>query len=162
MDHATSSDITDLLEVYRDSLKHAYNVGKIDWPNPITMAFMEYLLKTNELYAFRLDPKIVAAARLSHQPDERIWTDAPPLALYLGKLATSEEVRGTDYFRRRMLPSIQEYAGANTPLRLDCLSDNERLKSHYHRLGFISLGNVTFFSEKQDIDLTVTRYERRP
>lgn len=160
MDQATVKDITVLKQIYHDSFKHAHTVGRIDWPDPTKTLFVEDIVNTGELYTFRLDRNIVGAARLSWQPDKRIWTDDAKNCLYLAKLATSEAVRGTNYLQQHMLPAIQEYAGTDTTLRLDCLSDNERLKSFYHTLGFVNMGDATFFSDRQGIEITVTRFEK--
>lgn len=158
----TAEDAPQLLVVYREAQEHAQRVGAIDWPSPIPPSFVNELIATNRLFCFENDQGVVAALKLSRDRDERIWHDAEP-SLYLGKIVTAESVRGRDFFAQHMLPEISLYARNDqipaTKLRLDCLADTKSLKKFYVRIGFHSLDDVTFFSEKQKTDITVTPFE---
>ena len=158
MRRAGQDDVARLTEVYSDALEHANNVGHIDWPNPCTADFVSELVSTGELYCFGKD-LVLAAAKVSSYPDFRIWKDAGKSGLYLAKIATSSQVRGTRYFERNMLREIADLAVDGVPIRLDCLADNPRLKTFYSGIGFSEVGDVTFYSEKQNKHLTVTRFE---
>ncbi len=156
---ATENDSSKLLRLYSESLAYAQMVGKIDWPCPISQSFIYDLLESKNLFCFEVDGTIVAAVKLSRRPDERIWSDQES-ALYIARLATAEVVRGTSFFRSHMLPAIIDNAGPNTKLRLNCLADNEPLKTFYRRLGFIPLADVTFYSLQQATNIMVTPFER--
>jgi predicted GNAT family N-acyltransferase len=156
---AEAKDTDDLVSLYQEAASHAHAVGMIDWPNSIPKAFVDDLVASDELYCFGQE-QILGAARLSQQGDTKIWEDESLTALYLAKLATGNQTRGQNYFKNVMLPAIIEHAGSNTRLRLDCLADNARLQDFYRNLGFVSLGNVEFFSDKQQRELVVTRFER--
>jgi len=157
---AEIKDLDDLVSLYQEATTHAHTVGKIDWPNPTTESFVAELVSSGELYCFEQAGKIVAAAKLSPHGDVRIWGGQPAPATYLAKVATGNQVRGQAYFRTAMLPAIVGRFGSSGLLRLDCLADNERLQNFYIELGFVRLGDVKFFSEKQQKVLAVTRLER--
>lgn len=159
MRKAGHADISQLKEVYSDALNHANNVGHIDWPSPLPTDFVSKLVETGELYCFGND-MVVAAARVSRFPDTRIWNDATDTGLYLAKIATSNSVRGTNYFRHTILPEIAALADPPMPLRLDCLANNPGLKGFYSGVGFCEVGDVTFYSERQSKLLTVSRFEK--
>lgn len=158
MRKAEQHDVLQLTEVYSDALEHANNVGHIDWPSPLTVDFVSELVSTCEIYCFG-DDQILAAAKVSASPDTRIWKNVADSGLYLAKIATSNQVRGTNYFEQSMLAEIVTLADATTPKRLDCLADNPRLKAFYSNIGFRAVGDVTFYSEKQSKPITVSRFE---
>ncbi len=152
-------DVSQLMEVYSDALEHANKVSHIDWPSPLTVDFVSELVATGELYCFG-DDRVLAAAKVSTSPDTRIWKDGTNSSgLYIAKIATSRSVRGTKYFERNMLPGIITHADAEVPTRLDCLADNPKLKTFYSSIGFRAVGDITFYSEKQSKNITVSRFE---
>lgn len=156
---ATKHDSSKLLKLYSESLAHAQKVGKIDWPDPISQSFINSLLENKNLFCFEKDDTIIAAAKLSRKPDRKIWPSQES-ALYIGRLATAETVRGTRFFQEQMLPAIIDYVGPNAKLRLNCLADNEPLKTFYRNLGFIPQADVAFYSPQQAAYITVTPFER--
>lgn len=161
MRQADKQDILKLTDIYEDARLYGEDVGVIDWPKPINELFIQDLIATNELYCFDSEDRVVAAAKLSTNPDVRIWGSENIPALYLAKLATSSEVRGRGYLRHEMIPAIQNYAGQGTALRLECLAENSKLISFYQRLGFTALGEAQFYSDKQLSDITVMRFEKQ-
>lgn len=158
MRKVSEADLSQITTLYGEALTHAKNVGHIDWPDPFTLADVAQIYATNELYCFG-SQTIDGVARISDQPDVRIWGERNERAIYLAKVATSNAVRGTRYFETVMLPDIRGTFGAQLLLRLDCLADNPGLKDLYSAIGFSELGNVTFFSEKQNKPVTVSRFE---
>lgn len=157
---AETRDTGSLAIVYQDAVTHANMVGKIDWPDPIPESFVANLIASEELYCFE-EEGVIAAAKLSQEGDERVWEDYRSPALYLAKLATSNQVRRQDYFRNIMLPAIVDFAGQKKSLRLDCLADNLALQKYYIKLGFIRIGSTSFYSENQQKIIKVTRFERQ-
>ena len=155
---ADHTDKVALHTLYNQAVLHANEVGHIDWPSPFPMKLVDELIGTNELYCFDGRDGIDGALRVSEQPDRRIWADDKP-ALYVSKVATSDATRGQRYFETIMLPWVVSVAGPNRAIRLDCLADNGRLKAYYVRLGFMGLADVTFYSDKQRRDITVTPFE---
>lgn len=155
---AEQHDVPQLTELYSDALSHANSVGHIDWPVPVTSDFVSELVSTRELYRFG-DNKILATAKVSTLPDTRIWKDVSDCGLYLAKLATSNLVRGTRYFEQNMLAEINDFTEAIVPKRLDCLADNPKLRAFYLGIGFHAMGDVVFYSEKQNKYITVSRFE---
>ncbi len=158
MKKAREADLYQITNLYGEALTHAKNVGHIDWPDPFTLADVAALYATNELYCFGASA-LDGVARISFHPDVRIWGERNEKAIYLAKVATSNAVRGTRYFERVMLPDIQGTLSPRPPLRLDCVADNPGLKEFYSAIGFNELGDVTFFSEKQNRPVTVSRFE---
>lgn len=159
MRRAEYTDIDALMDIYQDATVHAREAGTIDWPNPIPQSFVTDLIDGENLYCFG-DEQIVAAAKLSRHQDSRIWGDEVSPALYLAKLATSNRVRGQNYLQEHMLPEISNFYDSITTMRLDCLAENSRLQQMYSKLGFVCLGDVSFYSDKQNRELTVARFEK--
>lgn len=155
----THSDQDALHELYEQAVQHANHVGHIDWPSPFPSALVSELIDTEELYCFDGHETINGALRVSDQPDKRIWADYGKPALYLSKIATSDAVRGRGYLENVILPEVLSSALPNRAVRLDCLADSEGLQALYTRLGFVSLNDITFYSEKKKRDLIVTPFE---
>lgn len=158
---ALENDIPELRTVYNDAMIYAESVGHIDWPSPFPVSALRELITNKELYCFEVSGQVIAAQRINYERDERIWENDGQEHIYIGKVATASAVRTQNYFGSVMLPAaIKQSVKDTDSVRLDCLADNVRLKNFYSRVGFTSLGNATFYSEKQQRPITVTRFER--
>lgn len=156
---ATSQDTPALAGLYEQATRYANLVGHIDWRNPFPEALVTELIETNELFCFESSNEICGVAKVSTKPDTRVWGNTKTPALYLSKVATSDVVRGSRFFERQMLPALMESFPATSKIRLDCLSNNERLKALYLDIGFTAVGEASFFSVKSEHTIMVTRFE---
>jgi hypothetical protein len=156
-----TSAITDL---YSQASRHANSVGHIDWPNPINEDFASGLIATNALFGWDNNQGIDGALLATTSPNAAIWNDldGQPSALYLAKIATSNTVRGQGFFEAQMLPDVRANFSMLTPIRLDCLADNEKLKLFYASLGFVAVEDTVFYSIKQGREIAVTKFELVP
>ncbi len=156
---ATKQDTTAITDIYQQATRHANMVGHIDWPDPFPTALATELVGTNELFCFEDGNQIGGVAKVSTEPDTRVWGHTSASALYLSKVATSNAVRGSRFFERQMLPALTEAFPLVSKVRLDCLGDNDRLIAFYEQVGFSVIGELSFFSVKSKRVLTVTRLE---
>lgn len=159
---ATSEDIASLQHLFVESTRHANQVGHIDRPNQFDDGYFLPYIETEELYCFEGTNTIVAAVRLTEtDPPPKIWTDNEEQYLYVGKLATSDSVRGTQFFQKVMLDQILEEAKARNKIgiRLSCLGDNPRLTNFYSRIGFNNLGMAQIFSTFYEKHTEVVKFE---
>ena len=75
---AENRDAPVIREVYDQAIQHANSVGMIDWPSPFPENTIKNFCISNELFVVRADDAeqgIVAAFRLTEEPNPRIWDD---------------------------------------------------------------------------------------
>lgn len=159
---ATLEDIAGLQNLFTESTRHANQVGHIDRPDQFDNEYFLPYIGAEELYCFEATDTIVAAARLTEtDPPPKIWDENEERYLYVGKLATSDSVRGTQFFPNVMLRQILEEARVRnkTGIRLSCLADNRRLIQFYSCIGFNNLGTAQIFSTFYGKHTEVVRFE---
>ena len=160
---AVHEDFVGLQDLYFESTKHANQVGYIDRPELFDEEYFLPYIDAEEFYCFDIKGRIVGGARLTEvDPPPTIWADEESQFLYVGRLATSDSVRNTQFFPRVMLPEIVEVAKQRDKvgLRLSCLGNNQRLVDFYSRLGFNNLGMAQIFSSFYQKHVHVARFER--
>lgn len=86
--------------------------------------------------------KPVAVVRLSTEPNPQIW-QGKTKALYIGKMAVGQEVRGLNIATKVLIPAAHEMAARRglDEVRLDCLADNKQLRRFYRR-AFTERGEI--------------------
>ena len=151
-------DVPEVVNLYNEARQYAAEVGYIDWPEFTTHNVHE-LMANNELYCFELNGQVCSAIKLSRDADVRIWGEDKTPAVYASRFAGSSAIHGTNFRDEIVVPALTNYAAEVGRIRGDCLADNERLKNLYRGLGMVCLGDESFFSEKQDRYLTVTKLE---
>lgn len=159
---ATSEDIPSLQDLFIESTRYANQVGHIDRPTQFDVGYFQPYIETEELYCFEVTKAIVAAARLTEtDPPPKIWIDNEERYLYVGKLATSDSVRGNQFFQKVMLHKIFEEAKEREKIgiRLSCLGDNQRLINFYSRIGFNNFGTAQIFSTFYGRRVEVVKFE---
>lgn len=158
---ATSQEIPAIEEIYRQSREHAFRVGHIDWPEQFPNGFFEDLILNSELHCFEEGDSLVAAARLTDADNPEVWSDQSKPFLYIGKLATGDQVRGKNYIADIAIPAFAEEARSRGKigLRLNCLADNPNLINYYKRLGFAVTGVASINSKLMDQQVVCTALE---
>lgn len=160
---ADNKDASVIREVYDQAIQHANSVGMIDWPSPFPENTIKNFCILNELFVVRADDAeqgIVAAFRLTEEPNPRIWDDSIK-ALYIGKVAVGDQARGMNLFYGDVLPYVYKIATQSSieEIRLDCLADNQRLRNFYTR-HFEYMGDNKLMSQFGD-ELEVSKFSAR-
>lgn len=145
---AVVDDLDSVMDVFRESLRHAAQVGHIDWADPFPVEPVQRWISDGELLRWAEDGRIVGVARATTVPSPSVWGDPGDVALYVGKLATADSVRGEQFCATHMLPYLLDYAVAAgaTSVRIDSLADNPGLTQLYSGAGFTQRGEATFQS----------------
>ena len=134
LEQYTFDKLPQLAELYSDNVLYARKVGDIDWPHPFPDSLLASYIHLGELFGLNDDPYAI-------QSSVRLYeASTNSSVLRVGKLTTSEEVRGTGFVARRLLPAIIDEAitREKTELNLTCLAHNVRLTNFYRNLGFVS------------------------
>lgn len=163
VERAEKQDTPVLREIYDQAIQHANSVGKIDWSSPFPENTITDYCNANELFVVRaknIGEGIVAAFRLTKEPNPRIWNDQIK-ALYIGKVAVGDEARGKNLFYGDILPNLRQMATQSSveEIRLDCLAGNERLRNFYAR-HFEHRGNNKLMSQFGD-EIEVSKFSMR-
>lgn len=159
---AEHEDLPRLAMLYTDAKHYADQVGYIDWDAPFPEAILRGFIEQSELHCSDDNRGIQASVRLSDEANKEIWSSfLPARSLYVSKLATAASVHGTGYAEHVVLPYVLDVARHRLAesVRLDCLADNPGLIRYYTSLCFVSLGDVGFYSQRQQKDIFVTRFE---
>ena len=159
---AVQEDLEDLKVLFAESTEHANQVGHIDRPKTFNNEYFTPFIEASELYCFDAGNRVVGAARLTEaDPPPTIWEESGAQYLYVGKLATSNLVRSTQFFPTVMLPEISDEAKQRDKIgiRLSCLADNHKLIDFYSRLGFNNIGMAQILSSFYKKHVYVTKFE---
>ena len=159
---AVQEDLEDLKVLFTESTEYANQVGHIDRPQTFGNEYFTPLIEASELYCFDKGDRVAGIARLTEiDPPPTIWEDTENKYLYVGKLATSNLVRNTQFLPTVMLPDIADEAKQREKigLRLSCLADNQKLIDFYSRLGFNNVGMAEILSSFYKKRISVTKFE---
>ncbi len=160
---ATLEETKSLQTLFTESTRHANQVGHIDRPDRYDEDYFVPYIEAEELHCFDLDDRIAGAVNLAEADcPPVVWSEADSPHLYIGKLATSNTVRGTQFFRNTMLPDIEVEARKRDKvgLRLCCLGDNPKLINFYADAGFNNIGMAQSFSTFYNKHVKVAKFER--
>lgn len=160
----TKEDIPRLEVIYAQAIEHAESLEGIDWPRPFPVGWLDAYISEGELFGFEEhESGLVAVIRLSDSGNDKIWSaqERNTPALYMGKTATANSVRGRNFRFNVMQPEIIEYARSRGIglLREDTVATNVGLAKLNEVSGRVNVGNVTFYSELQGRELSVTKWE---
>lgn len=161
MRRASLNDIPHLKNIYKESYRHAFRVGHIDWPEKFSEGFFRNLIKLRELYVFELNNQIVASVKLAKFDNPLVWPIQSKPFLYIGKMATSEKVRGMNFIAKQGIPSMKKEGiiKGKIGFRLNCLADNSGLINYYNSLGFADKGQVNIYSELSERNIEIRKFE---
>ena len=106
------------------------------------LSYYMHMAETDKLYVLerKTDNMIIAGAVLLTEDDR--WGKMNSSAFYVHNLVASVAVKNAG---REMLRKIEDFArkqGVNY-IRLDCITDNERLNQWYEKLGYECKGTVS-------------------
>ncbi len=129
------------------------DMGLRQWPARFEDEWFVPALEAGHTWLAHRDQEVVATITLQWD-DELVWGSRPPDAGYVHRLAVRRGAAGAGV-------DLLRWAGLRTLLarrkflRLDCWSENARLRSYYEANGFEYRGDTV------EWDWTVSRYEKR-
>jgi len=131
--------VVDLLSV---AARWMLDAGIRQWPDPFPHEIVEGSIERRETYLAFARGQVVGSTAL-YEEDPNWWGDRPPDALYVHRLVVSLEARGQN-IGVQLLDWAQRQAATagRTWLRLDCGTDNLRMRKYYEGLGFSHVEDV--------------------
>lgn len=160
---ATRHDAKQLQDLFAESTQYASQVGHIDRPNRFEEDYFAPYIENKEMYCFEANNSLAGAVRLFEKNSPTAaWPSVDVRYLYVGKLATGDIVRGSDFFLHAMLPSIRSEAieRGKMGLRLECLADNPKLMDFYSVRGFDKVGTARIFSKFYGKHIELIKFEQ--
>jgi GNAT superfamily N-acetyltransferase len=138
---ATQADAGVAGSILDEATDYVAALGYDQWPVPFPQDELAQRIERGELFMVEVDGDTAATFTLLWD-DPSFWGEQPPDAAYLHKLAIRREYAG-----RGLGAAIVEWADAQAAaagrryLRLDCMRDNEGIRTYYERLGFEHRGD---------------------
>jgi ribosomal protein S18 acetylase RimI-like enzyme len=135
-------DVLEEAAAWVDTLGHAtWERGSFRSARRYGNHVLREALDRGDLYLARLDDRVVATVTLQWS-DPLFWPDAAEDAGYVHRLAVRRDAAGLG-IGGQVLGWAERRAGAEGRryLRLDCPSDNARLRRYYESAGFLHRGD---------------------
>jgi hypothetical protein len=150
---AGPEELEDVVAVLSEASAWPRSRGIEQWPHPYPVEWVAGSIERGETYLARESGAVVGTITL-RWADRAFWGDQPPVAGYVHGLAVRRASAGRG-------PELLEWAGEQVReagrdlLRLDCRSENARLRRSYEDQGFEHRGDTTVD------DFRTSLYERR-
>jgi GNAT superfamily N-acetyltransferase len=142
-----------VLGVLSESARWLKSRGIEQWPDPFPPDPVERSIARGETFLVRAADEVAGTVTLRWS-DPLFWGEQPPVAGYVHALAVRREFAGLG-------AEVLDWAGeqvreaGRSLLRLDCRSENARLRQYYERHGFVHRGDTIVE------DFQTSLYERR-
>lgn len=163
MERAQKHDLQPIQSIYHEAIDRMNRTGGfIDWPYPFPLERIEQYYKDDTLYKFVENNQTVATIRLYEKCSQEIWPDVDYTnALYVGKIATANQISGRNYLLQHIFPEVIEYANqlAYDHIRFDSLATNERQMKLYEKSPFNKIGEAAIRSINTGDHILVAKWE---
>ena len=146
-------ELEEVVAVLSEAAAWLRALGIEQWPDPFPAAWVEPSIERGETYLAR-DGDLVAGTITLRWDDPAFWGEQPPVAGYVHAIAVRREFAGAG-------PALLDWADGQVCaegrelLRLDCRTENARLRRYYEGQGFVHRGDATV------ADFETSLYERR-
>ena len=152
VERASPEELDEVVAVLSEAAAWLRVRGIEQWPDPFPAAWVEPSIKRGETYLAREGDAVAATITLRWE-DPAFWGEQPPVAGYVHGIAVRREFAGAG---PQLLEWADEQVGAagRELLRLDCRSDNARLRRYYEQQRFVHRGDATV------ADFETSLYER--
>jgi len=160
IERATIADVT-AAQALIDGARHWLRSRGIDqWQDPVPDAVLRRDVEQGNLFVARQDEVVVAMVTVSDS-DSGTWSVDSSPAVYVHRLAVAQAHRGSR-LGQRLLAWVEAKAADRGAafVRLDCASDNPRLRRFYEQQGFRHVHDVTVTSLDGGRQLASSLYER--
>jgi protein-tyrosine phosphatase len=150
---ASAEELDEVVAVLSEAAAWLRLRGIDQWPDPYPAEWVAGSIGRGETYLARENGVVVGTITL-RWADPAFWGEQPPVAGYVHGLAVRRELAGRG-------PELLEWAeervreAGRDLLRLDCRTENARLRGYYERHGFEHRGDTTVD------DFRTSLYERR-
>jgi ribosomal protein S18 acetylase RimI-like enzyme len=157
---ATTADVPAAQALIDGARRWLHSRGIDQWQNAVPDSLLLRDAERGNLFVVRHRHGIVAMVTV-YDSDPEAWGDDPAPALYVHRLAVSQEHRGAR-LGERLLSWVEEKAAQQglTAVRLDCATDNPALRRFYEQHGFQHVRDVTVIAPDGGRALTSSLYEQ--
>jgi ribosomal protein S18 acetylase RimI-like enzyme len=141
VEQASAEELGEVVAVLSEAAAWLRARGIEQWPHPFPADWVEPSIERGETYLAREGEAVIGTITLRWE-DPVFWGEQPPVAGYVHAIAVRREFAG---FGPRLLQWADEQVGAagRELLRLDCRTDNDRLRRYYEGHGFAHCGDTT-------------------
>jgi GNAT superfamily N-acetyltransferase len=150
---ARAEEVDEVVAVLSEAAAWLRSRGIDQWPDPYPASWVAPSVERGETHLVRENGAVVGTITL-RWADRAFWGEQPAVAGYVHGLAVRREFAGRG-------PELLEWAEEQVRaegrdlLRLDCRTDNARLRGYYEARGFEHRGDTTVD------DFQTSLYERR-
>ena len=150
---ARAEELDEAVAVLSEAAAWLRSRGIEQWPHPYPAEWVAASIERGETYLAREDGAVVGTITL-RWADPAFWGEQPPVAGYVHGLAVRRDFAGRG-------PELLEWAerrvrkAGRDLVRLDCRTDNARLRRYYEKQGFEHRGDTTVHEFRTSL------YERR-
>ena len=150
---ASLEEVGEVVGVLSEAAAWLHSRGIEQWPDPYPADWVEPSIRRGETYLARDGGNVVGTITLRWE-DPAFWGEQPPVAGYVHGIAVRREHAGLG---PRLLEWADEqvHAAGRELLRIDCRTDNPKLRAYYEAHGFVHRGDTTV------ADFRTSLYERR-
>jgi protein-tyrosine phosphatase len=139
---ASISDVDVVVELLSGAARWMLDAGIRQWPDPFPREIIEGSIDRRETFLAFARGQVVGSIAL-YEEDPNWWGDRPPDALYVHRLVVSLDARGQQIGAQLLDWAVSRVAAAGRAwLRLDCGTDNLRMRKYYEDLGFSHVEDV--------------------
>ena len=152
VERASPDEVDEVVAVLSEAVSWLRSRGIEQWPDPYPAEWVAASIERGETYLVRLNGAVAGTITLRWD-DPAFWGAEPPVAGYVHGVAVRREFAGLG---SRLLEWADEQVrdAGRELLRLDCRSDNERLRRYYEERGFVHRRDATV------ADFQTSLYER--
>jgi GNAT superfamily N-acetyltransferase len=129
VERATAEELDEVVAVLSEAAAWLRARGIEQWPDPYPADWVEPSIRRGETYLARQNGEVVGTITLRWE-DRAFWGEQPPVAGYVHGIAVRREFAGLG-------PELLEWADEQVRatgrdlLRLDCRTDNSKLRAYY-------------------------------
>jgi ribosomal protein S18 acetylase RimI-like enzyme len=139
---ASISDVDVVVELLSAAARWMLDAGIRQWPDPFPREIVEASIERRETYLAFTRGQMVGSIAL-YEEDPNWWGDRPPDALYVHRLVVALAARGQNIGVQLLDWAQRQVAAAGRAwLRLDCGTENLRMRKYYEDLGFSHVQDV--------------------
>jgi len=153
VERADPEALDEVVAVLSEAAAWLRSRGVVQWPYPYPAEWVAASIERGETYLARENGAVLGTITL-RWADPAFWGEQPPVAGYVHGLAVRRAFAGRG-------PELLDWADGQVReagrdlLRLDCRTDNVRLRAYYEQQGFEHRGDATVD------DFRTSLYERR-